>query len=112
MEYFGILGLAALVWCFSLNKKVRRLEKFVREENGGSSEMLDLRKILQDAAGKRVRMSFYDEDVWMDFTGRDCLVEDVDDSWVLIKANEGKKNEVQKLIRISSVKGVVVRQEA
>ena len=44
-----------------------------------------------------------------DLVGKFCKVLDVDETWALVLANEGKKNECEKLIRLDSVKQIKVK---
>ena len=44
-----------------------------------------------------------------DIMGKSCKVLDVDETWALVLANEGKKNQCEKLIRLDSVKQIKVK---
>ena len=44
-----------------------------------------------------------------DIMGKQCRILDADESWALVRANEGKKNECEKLIRLDSVKQIKVK---
>lgn len=49
------------------------------------------------------------EDSDGDLVGKECKVLDADEDWALVRANEGKKNQCEKLIRLDSVKQIKVR---
>ena len=41
--------------------------------------------------------------------GKTCRVLDTDETWALVLANEGKKNQCEKLIRLDNVKQIKVK---
>ncbi|MDO4166538.1 MAG: hypothetical protein Q4D32_03945 [Eubacteriales bacterium] len=111
MEYlgfiYGIFGVAAFISVISLGTRVSRLERRmrVREDRGN-----DLRTHLQKRIGERVRFSFYDDeediDIELYYTQSGYLeIMDVDETWVYIHGENGKR-QMDKLLRISSIKGV------
>ena len=44
-----------------------------------------------------------------DIMGKVCRVLDTDETWALVLANEGKKNQCEKLIRLDNVKQIKVK---
>ena len=44
-----------------------------------------------------------------DIMGKQCRVLDADETWALVRANEGKKSECETLIRLDSVKQIKVK---
>lgn len=108
MEYFGLLGFVAFVWCCSLSDKVRKLERIIKTNGIVNPETESLSRVLEKHLGKTVMLSLHDS-FDMDFVGKSCLIEDTDGEWLLVKTNPNKKNETEKLIRIDLIKSLSVK---
>ena len=104
MEYFGI---AAFVMVICLYSKVHRLERILRENGIRSGGQAGLGDQMRKQVGQTVELTLETAD-W-DIAGSVCRVLDADETWALVLANEGKKNECEKLIRLESVKQIKVR---
>lgn len=103
MDGFGIFGLMGFVMaCIALDR-VRRLERLLRENGIRPAGTPGLARQLGDGIGKA--MTIFDKDG----SGVTCRVLDVDEDWVLVLANEGKKKECEKLIRLDDVKQIKVK---
>lgn len=97
METFGLF---AFVMVMLLWGKVSRLERTLRENNirlNGADPGLRLR----DRVGQTVTLTLYG-----DGAATDCKILDMDEEWVHVLRNEGKKNQRELLIRLADVKQI------
>ena len=92
MEYMGVF---AFVMVLVLMGKVSRLERIIRENGLGSVRAAGLGEQIRKQVGKTVMLT--------------VEAGDGDEDWALVLANEGKKNECEKLIRLDSVKQIKVK---
>ena len=104
MEFFGF---AAFCMVIGLYAKVHRLERILRENGISAKGAAGLGGQLRKQVGQTVELTLEANDG--DIMGSVCRVLDTDETWVLVLANEGRKNECQKLIRLDSVKQIKVR---
>ena len=104
MEVFGIFAFVMVICLYS---KVHRLERILRENGIGAKGAAGLGDQLRKQVGQTVELTLETTD-W-DITGSVCRVLDADETWALVLANEGRKNECQKLIRLGSVKQIKVK---
>ena len=102
MDVFGILGLVGFIMACVMLERVGRIERLLRENGIRPAGTPGLARQLEDGIGKTV--TIYDED-GSGVTGR---VLDVDGEWVLVLADEGKKNERELLLRLDSVNNIKV----
>lgn len=93
----------AFIWCVSLSAKVSRLEKKLKDAGIGVQEKKSLKEIMEKNIGKFAKIKFEEHVSDIDLFDKYCLIEDVDEEWVLLKI--GKKD-MEKLIRIDSIKNV------
>ena len=103
MEYFGIF---AFVFVLGLYGKIRRLERILRDNGirpGGTAGLGDQ---VRKQVGKTVELTLETSDG--DIMGKQCRVLDADETWALVLANEGKRNECEKLSWLGSVKQIKV----
>ena len=103
MEYFGIF---AFVMVPALYGKVHRLERILRDNGIGTVRAAGLGEQMRKQVGNTVTLTVEAGDG--DIMGKACRILDADESWALVRANEGKKNECEKLIRLDSVKQIKV----
>ena len=104
MEYFGMFAFIGIIFLYD---NVRRLERILRDNGirpGGTAGLGDQ---LRKQVGQAVMLTLEDSDG--DLVGKVCRVLDADEDWALVLANEGKKNQCEKLIRLDSVKQIKVR---
>ena len=104
MEFFGMFAFIGIIFLY---EKVKRLERVLRENGirpGGTAGLGDQ---LRKQVGQAVMLTLEDSDG--DLVGKECKVLDADEDWALVRANEGKKNQCEKLIRLDSVKQIKVR---
>jgi hypothetical protein len=104
MEFFGMFAFIGIIFLY---EKVKRLERVLRENGirpGGTAGLGDQ---LRKQVGQTVMLTLEDSDG--DLVGKECKVLDADEDWALVRANEGKKNQCEKLIRLDSVKQIKVR---
>ncbi|MBD5084293.1 MAG: hypothetical protein HDT33_04305 [Clostridiales bacterium] len=104
MEYFGIFS---FVMVLVLMGRVHRLERVLRENGIGSVRAAGLGDQLRRQVGQTVELTLETSDG--DIMGKTCRILDTDETWALVLANEGKKNECEKLIRLDSVKQIKVK---
>ena len=104
MEYFGVF---AFIMVLVLMGKVSRLERLLRENGIGTAQAAGLGEQVRKQIGRTVELTVEAGD--FDVYGKECKILDADESWALVLANEGKKNECEKLIRLDSVKSIKMR---
>ncbi len=104
MEYFGVF---AFVFVLGLYGKVHRLERILRDNGIGIVRAAGLGEQMRKQVGHTVTLTVEAGDG--DLLGKECKILDADESWALVLANEGKKNECEKLIRLDSVKQIKVK---
>ena len=104
MEYFGFFSFIMVLF---LMGKVSRLERIIRENGLGSVRVAGLGEQMRKQVGNTVTLTVEAGDG--DVMGKVCRVLDADEDWALVLANEGKKNECEKLIRLDSVKQIKVK---
>ncbi len=103
MDTFGIFSLVAFTMVFVLWSRVGRLERLLRENNirpnGAASPGIRLR----DRMGQTVELTMYEGGEGVTSS---CKILDMDEEWLHVIRNEGKKNQRELLIRLSDVKQV------
>ena len=104
MEYFGVFS---FIMVLVLMGKVRRLERILRDNGIGAVRAAGLGEQMRKQVGNTVTLTVEAGDG--DLVGKECKILDADESWALVLANEGKKNECEKLIRLDSVKQIKVK---
>ena len=104
MEFFGLIAFCMVIGLYA---KVHRLERILRENGIGAKGAVGLGDQLRRQVGQTVELTLETNDG--DIMGKTCRILDTDESWALVLANEGKKNECQKLIRLDSVKQIKVK---
>ena len=104
MEYFGVFS---FVMVLVLMGKVSRLERILRENGLGAKRIAGLGEQVRKQVGQTVELTLETSDG--DIMGKQCRILDADESCALVRANEGKKNECEKLIRLDSVKQIKVK---
>ena len=103
MDAFGIFGLVGFIMACVVLERVGRLERLLRENGIRPAGTPGLARRLKDGVGKTVTV--FDED-GSGVTGR---VLDVDEDWMLVRADEGKKKEREMLLRLDSVTNIKVK---
>ena len=104
MEFFGLFAFCMVIGLYA---KVHRLERILRDNgihHGGQAGLGDQ---LRKQVGQTVMLTLETNDG--DIMGKLCKVLDADETWALVLANEGKKNQCEKLIRLDSVKQIKVK---
>ena len=104
MEYFGIFS---FVLVLALYSKVHRLERILRDNGIRPNGTAGLGEQVRKQVGQTVELTLETSDG--DIMGKQCKILDADETWALVLANEGKKNECEKLIRLDSVKQIKVK---
>lgn len=67
-------------------------------------------RLLRDAVGKTVRLSFFEDEADIDLYDTDCRIMDFEGNWMKVEADT-KKGHIEKLIPVSSVLSLVIREE-
>lgn len=110
-----ILSFIQLGSIYAGSARIRRAE---RSESGNlhaerSSVKDDMAKILAPYIGKEISLDFYEDEEDMDLLGADrhdkAILMDIDPKWALIHI-ETPKTHKEKLIRISSIKGIAFKE--
>ena len=104
MEYFGTF---AFIMVLFLMGKVNRLERILRDNGIGNLRTAGLGEQMRKQVGNTVTLTVEAGDG--DLVGKVCRILDADEDWALVLANEGKKNQCEKLIRLDSVKQIKMR---
>ncbi len=104
MEYFGTF---AFIMVLFLMGKVSRLERILRDNGIGAVRTAGLGEQMRKQVGNTVTLTVEAGDG--DLVGKECRILDADEDWALVLANEGKKNQCEKLIRLDSVKQIKVK---
>lgn len=113
--FFGFIAFIQMGSIYAASAKLRRAE---RSESGNlhaerSSVKDDMAKILAPYIGKEVSLDFYEDEEDMDLfdVGKHdkAILLDIDSKWALMRI-ETPKTHKDKLIRISSIKGVAFKE--
>ena len=104
MEIFGLFAFCMVIGLYT---KVHRLERILRENGIGAKGAAGLGDQLRRQVGQTVELTLETSDG--DIMGKTCRVLDTDETWALVLANEGKKNQCEKLIRLDNVKQIKVK---
>ena len=107
MEAMGVFGLFAFCMVLILMDKVKRLERILRDNNIRPGGWVEPGEQVRKQVGRTVTLTLETDD-W-DFAGRTCRILDVDETWVLVRINEGKKSEREQLVRLDSVGQIKVK---
>ena len=103
MDSFSVFGLMGFVMAIFALERVKRLERTLRENNirpgGTGSPGAQLR----DKVGRTVSLTLYEGGEGVTTS---CKILDVDEEWLHVIRNEGKKNQRELLIRLSDVKQI------
>ena len=67
-------------------------------------------RLLKEAQGKKVRLSFFDGEADMDLFNTDCTIIDFEGNWMKVEADT-RKGKIEKLIPVSSILSMVIREE-
>lgn len=109
---FAFFGFLAFCSHGSLEKRVKKLERQLRGEEGTeeAEDIYSLQETLKQMIGEEVKISFYEDEEDSDLvayamTDKFVKIVDVDEKWVYVRA-ENKKQAQDKLIRISSIRSV------
>ncbi len=106
MESLGyIFGIAALLWCISLSGQVDKLKRTLKEYGMVNSDYTSLREILKKNIGKRIKIEFESDAMDYEILAKHCLLEDIDDDWILVKID---KCDTEKLLRVESIKSIQI----
>lgn len=107
MEYLGIFGFISFIYAITLQGRVSKLERQMRESGlGNFSSNENLGESLEKRIGKQVKFDFYEDEIDVELIGSvNIEIKDVDEKWVLVHC-DNKKKVFDKLIRISSIKGI------
>lgn len=108
----AFLGLLAFFYVCSLARKMRRFERTMVIENADYAGKEDMTwQIMKQYTGKEIKLDFYEDEADADMFFKDsAILRSVDEKWALLEIKCGKKTK-QKLIRLSSIKGVSAKEK-
>ena len=108
----AFLGFLAFLKVGSLASKVQRLERAERVQEIGTYEGKAhmMKGMLEPYVGSEIMLDFYEDEGEVDlFFDNAAVLIAVDEKWALLEiSDKGKKK--QKLIRLSSIKGVSTKK--
>ena len=67
-------------------------------------------RLLQDVQGRKVRLTFFDDEADIDLYNTDCRIIGFEGNWMKVEADT-KKGYIEKLIPVSSVLSIEVKEE-
>ena len=79
-------------------------------EEGGTASANPVSRLLQDAVGRKVKLSFFDGEADIDLYDTVVTIEAFEGSWMKVSA-ETKKGAVEKLIPVSSILSLAYEEE-
>ena len=68
-----------------------------------------LSKLVENAAGKTVRLNFFDDEADIDLFNTDCRIIDFERNWMKVEADT-KKGHIEKLIPVSSILSIEIKE--
>ena len=68
-----------------------------------------LSKLVENAAGKTVRLNFFDDEADIDLFNIDCKIIDFEHNWMKVEADT-KKGHIEKLIPVSSILSIEIKE--
>ena len=80
-------------------------------EEGGAVSAPAVGRLLQEARGRKVRLSFFDGEADMELYNADCVIEEFEGSWMKVSA-QTRKGRVEKLLPLSSILSLSFVEEA
>ena len=113
---FGILGFIAFIEVFSLQSRIKVLERELQKVDGTSfaESARSLSAAVKEQIGKSVKIDLKEDEQDVDIVmygntahGSNTVI-DADGEWMLIRV-EGPKGVKENLIRLSSVQGIDLR---
>ena len=75
--------------------------------DGGTPAPKGVGRLLQNVVGKKVKLTFFEEEADIDLYNTECLVTGFEGSWMRVEADT-KKGRIEKLIPMSSVLSVEI----
>ena len=100
MDAFGLFGLTGFIMACIVLERMSRIERLLRENGIRPAGTPGLARQLEDSVGKTMTIFGGDGE------GVVCRVLDVDEDWVLVLADEGKKKEREMLLRLDGVTNI------
>ena len=85
------------------------LKDDITEENAVKSQSA-VSRLLKDALGKKVDLTFFDEEADIDLFNAVCVIEEFEGNWMKVSADT-RKGHIEKLIPVSSVLSLEYVQE-
>ena len=111
-KFWAFLGFFAFIQVCSLSSKVNRLMRAEREQADKSytSNIHVKKDMLEPYVGMEIGLDFYEDEEDGDlYFGNDVILLAVDEKWALLEITTKNKKK-QKLIRLSSLKGVSAKK--
>jgi len=100
MEGLAVFGLMGFVFALTALSRVKKVERILRENGIRPTGAGPLGGQLREKVGQTVSLTMYEDGVF------DYKVLDVDEEWIHVLRNVGKKNQQEMLLRLCDVKSV------
>jgi len=91
-----------------MGSKIAKKRKDAVEEESAAKGSVS--RLLRNAKGRTVRLTFFDEEADIDLFNTDCRIVDYEGSWMKIEADK-KKGRIEKLIPLSSILSLEVKED-
>ena len=86
------------------------LKDDLQDEHGAAAPKSGISRLLEESLGRKIRLSFFDEEADIDLYNAVCTITDFEGSWMRVTADL-KKGPVEKLISVSSVQSIEYAEE-
>lgn len=107
MESIGfIFGILALFWCYNLSARLEKMKHIMKDNGLLDYDKASLKVILENNKGRYGKINLDNMITDFEINGKYCLIQDIDEDWVFIKE---EKKEIEKLIRIESIKSIQIK---
>lgn len=103
MEGLAVFGICGFVFSLVSMSRIKRLERLLRENGIRSTGADSLANQLRTRIGETLTIVVYVDD---ESVGHRCRVLDVDEEWIRVLRNEGRKDQQEMLFRLCDVKQV------
>ena len=109
MEMLGVIGLLVAIIayynCSTLSKKIKKMEQFIKERGYVDAEKESLKEILRNSVGSTVKLKLDSEGLIFEIDDKECVIEDVDEEWLLIHM---VKKQEEYLLRLEHINGLTI----
>jgi transcriptional regulator with XRE-family HTH domain len=75
-----------------------------------SNPVSNVSRLLKQAVGKKVSLSFFDGEADIDLYNADCIITEFEGNWMKVKA-QTKKGDIEKLLPVSSILSFEIKED-